>query len=357
MTTDPSPNGDDSGVRVDQKPRGRSWVVNLALCLVAFALLGWTVYSNRAKLADVLHRQIDWKLFGAAFLIYMSGLTLTFARWYVLLKTVDVHLRLIDVFRLGFIGNVFNLVIPGAVGGDVVKAGFLYGRVPPDRRARGMASTVIDRMVGLIGLFLLAAAMGAIAWPRATGEVHRLTFVALAAAGGGLFGLGLLFTPALYRPAEKLLRFRPRLEHVLEHMVAMAAAFRSRKSVVGLTILMSMCNHTMNVLAFFLVGKALFGTVPSLFDHFVIVPLVLFTTAVPLPFGALGLSEQVSEQLFELVEHPGGAIAMMGFRLVMYAAAAVSVVIYLANMNQVREYERAAEQAEEQPAEVVAQEG
>lgn len=338
MSSNPSPNGEAA----TRKPRGRSWVVNLALCLVAFALLGWTVYSNRAKLADLLHREIDWKLFGAAFAIYMCGLVLTFVRWFILLKTVDVHLRLIDVFRLGFIGNVFNLVIPGAVGGDVVKAGFLYGRVAPDRRARGMASTAIDRIVGLIGLFLLAAAMGGLAWPRASEDVHRLTLLAAGASVCGLFGLGLIFTPALYRPAEKLLRFRPRLEHVLEQLVAMASAFRARKGVVGFTILMSMVNHTMNVMAFFLVGRALFGGVPSLFDHFVIVPLVLFTTAVPLPFGALGLSEQVSEQLFDLVGHPGGAIAMMGFRLVMYAAAAVSVVIYLANMSQVREYERAA---------------
>ena len=63
-------------------------------------------------------------------------------------------------------------------------------------------------------------------------------------------------------------------------------------------------------LAFFLVGRALFGAVPSLFDHFVIVPLVLFTTAVPLPFGALGLTEGVSGRLFDLVNHPGGAVAM-----------------------------------------------
>ncbi|MFO0960369.1 MAG: lysylphosphatidylglycerol synthase transmembrane domain-containing protein [Isosphaeraceae bacterium] len=350
MSQELSPSGPAEGARPGRK--ARSWVVNLILCLVAFALLGWTVYSNRAKLADVLHREIDWKLFAAAFLIYLSGLMLTFVRWFVLLKTVDVHLRLVDVFRLGFIGNVFNLVIPGAVGGDVVKAGFLYGRVPPDRRAKGMASMVIDRMVGLIGLFLLAAAMGGVAWPRASAEVHRLTWIALGASACGLFGLGLLFTPALYRPAEKLLHFRPRLEHVLEQLVGMASAFRARKGVVGFTIGMSMANHTMNVVAFYLVGRALFGAVPSLFDHFVIVPLVLFTTAVPLPFGALGLSEQVSEQLFDLVEHPGGAIAMMGFRLVMYAAAAVSVVVYLANMSQVREYEKTIEQAREQGAEM-----
>ena len=52
--------------------------------------------------------------------------------------------------------------------------------------------------------------------------------------------------------------------------------------------------------------------VPSLGQHYVLVPLVYFTTAVPLPFGALGLSEEVSEQLFRLVGHPGSALVLDG---------------------------------------------
>ena len=66
------------------------------------------------------------------------------------------------------------------------------------------------------------------------------------------------------------------------------------------------------------------------------VPLTLFTTAVPLPFGRLGLSEQVSQELFKLVEHPGGALAMMGFRVLMYGGGVVCAGVYLANLRQVR---------------------
>jgi hypothetical protein len=82
--------------------------------------------------------------------------------------------------------------------------------------------------------------------------------------------------------------------------------------------------------------------VPSLADHFLMVPLALFTTAVPLPFGALGLSEQVSEQLFKLVRHPSGAVAMMGYRLMMYGGGFVSVIVYLFNLAQVRQLSSAA---------------
>ena len=106
--------------------------------------------------------------------------------------------------------------------------------------------------------------------------------------------------------------------------------------------------HALFVLAFYLVSRTLFPTrLPSLGQHFLMVPLTLFTTAVPLPFGALGLSEQVSEQLFKLVGHPGGALAMMGFRVLMYAGGLVSACVYLANLRQVRGLTETAEHLEE----------
>ena len=63
---------------------------------------------------------------------------------------------------LGFIGMVFNLVIPGAVGGDLIKAAYLVRmRI---KKTQAIASMVIDRILGLLGLFVLASIAGGIAW-------------------------------------------------------------------------------------------------------------------------------------------------------------------------------------------------
>ena len=93
--------------------------------------------------------------------------------------------------------------------------------------------------------------------------------------------------------------------------------------LVAVSIRMGRGTHSLNVLAFFQTSIALFGaaSVPGLAEHFLIVPLVLFTTAVPLPFGALGVSEQASRGLFGLMHYDGGAVAMLGFRVVMIAGA------------------------------------
>jgi hypothetical protein len=76
--------------------------------------------------------------------------------------------------------------------------------------------------------------------------------------------------------------------------------------------------------------------------------LTLFTMAVPLPFGALGLTEGVADQLFKLANHPSGSLAMMGMRVLMYAGGLVGAIVYLAKLKEVRGLTAAAHQIEEE---------
>ncbi len=86
----------------------------------------------------------------------------------------------------------------------------------------------------------------------------------------------------------------------------------------------------------------------TLVDHFLMVPLTLFTMAVPLPFGALGLTEEVGDQLFKMVGHPSGSLAMMGFRVLMYGSGLVGACVYLAKLKEVRGLTASAHHLEEE---------
>lgn len=322
----------------------RGLVVNVVLMLVAFVLLGLAIWSSRDQLRTVLVRPagtppIRVDLLTVAFAVYLSALVATFCRWYLLVRALDLPFRVRDALRLGFIGNVFNLVVPGAVGGDVIKAAYLCREQA--RKTQAVSSMVIDRAVGLLGLFLLAGVMGLGIWGTADPEVRKLIAVVWAAALCGLVGLAILFTPRLYRPVQRLVAGHGRLETFVGELLAMASAYRRRLGLIGGLLVMSACTHSLYVASFYLVSRAIFPEdVPSLAQHLLMVPLVLFTTAIPIPFGALGVSEQVSDQLFGLVGHPGGAVAMMGFRVLMYAGGLVSLIVYVANLRQVRELSR-----------------
>jgi uncharacterized protein (TIRG00374 family) len=313
----------------------RSLLINALLMTLAFALLGGVIWSNRGQIREVLHRSLDGRLLLIAFALYVVGMILTFVRWYLLARVVEPRFRLAVALLLGFIGNLFNLVIPGAVGGDFVKAAYLVRMQV--KKTQAIASMVIDRILGLLGLFLLAGVAGAVAWPVASENVHRLTLVVWGAVALGFVGLTLIFTQGLSRSFPGLLAGHGKVATILRELNVMSSTYRSRLGVVAGALALAAGSHSMSVVAFFLVSRTLYPYMTTtLGQHFLMVPLTLFTMAVPLPFGALGLSETVGQELFKLVNHPGGALAMIGFRVLMYGGGLVCAGVYLANLRQVR---------------------
>ena len=275
---------------------------------------------------------------------------LTFTRWYFLVRVVEPRFTLGAALRLGFIGNVFNLVIPGAVGGDLVKATYLIRM--DIKRTQAVASMVIDRIVGLLGLFLLAGVAGLVAWPMAGSKVRLLIGIVWAAVAAGLLVLFAIFNQSLTRNFPSLLEGQGKIPGILRELKVMSETYRKRLDLVAGSLLASSCIHGLFVIAFYIVSLAIFPSlVPGLAQHLLIAPLALFTTAVPLPFGALGISEQVSGQLFTMVNHPGGVLAMLGFRVLMYAGGLVCVGVYLLNIKQVRALTETAEELSEELSE------
>jgi glycosyltransferase 2 family protein len=314
----------------------RSLLINVLLFGVAFGLLSLVLYQNRLKIAEVFEKPVKYRFFGVGMAIYLTALVITFFRWHQLVRAQGMVFSFRDAVRLGFIGNIWNLVIPGAVGGDVIKAGFLC-RMQPDKKPQAVASMVLDRILGLLGLFLLAGIAGAISWRGADPQVRLLIGLVWGALAAGLLGLAVIFSPGLYRPLNRRLAGKGKLEAIVRELEGIGLAYRQNLGrVVGLLGL-STCVHALYVLAFFSASLALFETMPTLAQHYLMVPLSLFTTAVPLPFGALGLSEGITGQLFKLVGQNEGAIAMMAFRILMYGSGIVSACVYLANIRQVRE--------------------
>ena len=139
-----------------------SVLYNVLPIALAFALLGHAIWTNRAEIHRVFSRSLDYRLFLLAFVVYLVGLIVSYIRWYRLVRVVEPSFWLNSAMLLGFIGSLFNLVIPGAVGGDLIKAADL---VKMDvKRTQAIASMVIDRIIGLLGLFILGGIAGAFMW-------------------------------------------------------------------------------------------------------------------------------------------------------------------------------------------------
>jgi glycosyltransferase 2 family protein len=330
---------------------GLSKVVNGALVLLAFGLLGLVIWQNRDEIEKVLSRPLDLRLFALALTIYVIAAILTFVRWYFLVRVIEPDFKLSATLVLGSIGLVFNLVIPGGVGGDLIKATYLVRmRI---KKTQAIASMVIDRILGLLALFILAAVAGAVAWPTAPKEVRTLVVLAWLAVLGGFLVLLAIFTQALSRLFPSVRNSRSRFGLIVSELREMSTTYRGRLEVVSGCLALSVFIHGLNVVAFFLVGKMLYPypeMTTTLGEHVLMVPLTLFTLAVPIPFGALGVTELVGGQLLKLVRHPDGALAVMGFRVLMYSTGLLAACVYLAKLREVRELTAAAHHLGDEPS-------
>jgi glycosyltransferase 2 family protein len=321
-------NSGNEPIRDEPKRRSVKALLKVVPYVLAFSLLGWAIWRNRASIHEVSDRGPDARYLFLAFLLSELALMSTFARWYVLARAQGIPVTLREAFRLGFLGHASELVVPGQLGGDVVKAAaFCRGQA---RRAPVIVSVMFDRVTGVFGLLLLVCLMGTLQWPAATIPVRRMIGIVWAVTGVG----GIVFA-ALFLPATSVLVRRARgpgrLQEKLAGLWDAASAYRGHKAVVLAALALAMASHLMYALSFYAVSRALFPFTPPLTTYLVIVPLILFTAIVPLPFGALGVGEGVSGELFRLLGHSIGTPAMIGARVVGLAVSGVSLAIYLSH--------------------------
>jgi uncharacterized membrane protein YbhN (UPF0104 family) len=285
-------------------------LINASKYGLAVGLLAYVVYKNWAPeggkgLAYVWQRYVAESqpihagFLAAAFVLYAAALLLTLFRWYILVRAQDLPFRVPDALRLGLVGFFFNTFLPGSVGGDIVKAAALARG--QSRRTVAVATVIMDRVIALWALVWFVALSGGIFWGagllEGSAEERSRWIVGMAAAVVAA-SLAVWAVMGLL-PAWRAERFAGRLER-LPGVGGSAAEFwravwmyRCKQASVAAVMLISWVGHVGFVLAFYCSARVLWseelGPMPTLTQHFLLVPIGLVVQAlVPTPGGAGG---------------------------------------------------------------------
>ena len=124
--------------------------------LLIVALLLWH-YDVRPVLHQLARERQAFFLTVIA--IYVAGQVMSAWRWSLLGAILKIPAPFIDYLSYAFIGMFTNVFVPGLVGGDALRAVYLGRR--HQRMGDAIASVAADRVVGLVGLFWLAATAAA----------------------------------------------------------------------------------------------------------------------------------------------------------------------------------------------------
>jgi uncharacterized protein (TIRG00374 family) len=318
----------------EDKPLGEGTVVTLSEVSRGLAYV-WQQHV-------VLGKPIRAGYFLLAAVIGLVSILITFLRWYVLVRAVELPFRLLDALRLGFIGLFFNTFMPGSVGGDIIKAAFLARE--QNRRTVAVATVIMDRAIALWALVWFVALLGAGFWlsgllvGQGAEPCRAIVTIAWVIVGASMLvwmGLGLLPAHRAERFAGRLSRL-PKVGHSAAEFWRAVWMYRCRpRSVFGVLVL-SWVGHVGFVFLFYFSALTLWTTdsdqkLPTLAQHFLIVPIGLVIQAMPFFPGGAGIGELGFGLLYEWLgcSEASGVLGSLVQRVNMWVLGVLGYLVYL----------------------------
>jgi len=314
--------------------RTRSRLVLAAKTLVAAALITYLVRSGSLDFSK-LRLLFDRPLLMAVNVgLFLFGAFCGAMRYRFLLRLADTELSVPRAMQLQLTALFFNVVIPGSVGGDVIKALYVSRDASPTRRTTILLIIFVDRLVGLAALVLVASFIALLRGPMiwSTPELRNLTLAV------GFLGVCTLIGPALFvlilrRAGERIERWisgPSRIAKLAGQLVAAARLLAAGPGNLVKALTISMGMHTAAMTYFMLLARAVtgqevpFGAIATVF------PLGMLTMMVPIAPAGLGVGHVAFDRLFAMLGLSGGADVFNIYLISQVSLCLTGVVPYLA---------------------------
>lgn len=302
--------------------------------LLVAGLLYFLTQKGFISLRDTGRAFTRWDVLAPALFVLFLNLFLGAIRWQWLLQAQGIHLPIARTLQLNFIGNFFNIALPGAVSGDFVKA-FYIGREVAGKRGRAFGAILFDRVAGLSALVLLSAGALVFGGPEHIERNVRLAtkpFI-LAAAFCVVLFYGYLFLVREHH--DPVLRILKMLEHRSMKFGSFVRIYEglrhyhAHRWTVLKVLLLSLAIHMMVGWSCLQFATALGEEHLRLYPLYVVVPLGLLVTAIPVAPAGVGTGHYAFAYFFQLIGAARGADVFTLFALTNLFFGALGGLVYL----------------------------
>ncbi len=261
-------------------------------------ILLWRLDINKI-LSNIRSLDISYLLY--ALIPYFLFIIVSAWRWQVLLNFKKFAIPFGKTLIIYFIAIFFNNFLPTVVGGDVMRV--LYSM--KDRKADALATVLVDRMLGFVGLFIFALiAVLYLLMREKQSEFLPLMIIGLVVI---VFITYMFFSERVYSffsPIVKRIKIF-RIGERLDRLHETATDFGGAWGPITLCILHSIIIQAMLALAPFFVLRSMGNTDISILPFFIYVPIINVISMIPISFNAWGVRENSYVILFSRVGLPG----------------------------------------------------
>ena len=308
----------------------------LAACLLALVVRRAEDPQTLVKtLGDALSRPAR---LAAGVALFSVSLMCGLLRWYILLRALKLPVRFREALRLYATGHFFNVLGPGATGGDLVKAAWIASEIPPGKRTTAVASIAAERLIGLMAMitFIFCVTLFRPDFFDANAALSGLRHTIRLLFAGTVLLFILLTTVSRRSPADFIrLREGGFASRIMAVIVAVWRTFRVCLTHPGASLgafAFSLANHITDTCVYFLLSRALRLELPFR-DMIVASPIANLTAAIPLTPGGVGFRENALQYMLSAAGIPPDQSAALGIlmllTIIFWAVVCGGIMIFM----------------------------
>ena len=257
--------------------------VGISIALLIFLF----THIDSKSLLEIIKHADKPLLFLGFFIAFFSYLFCLF-RWKMLLKAVGIDLPLKRVIISFAGGTFFSLFLPSTIGGDFMRTLDLSAHT---RRPKDVIATVLlDRLSGYVGLVLLSLVALLVGWKFIQSKIILFSVAIITGILAAI--LLMLFNNFLYSRINIHLHSpnAGRIRKLIKNLHEEIYIFRNRKKVIVNNLIMSLLVQIVSPLISFVIALSL-GIKINIIYFFIFLPIIGAITLLPISIGGLGLRD------------------------------------------------------------------
>jgi len=310
---------------------------------ISVTLLIFLFKFNKIDIPRLLKsmKDADKPLLLSAFIIFYFGYHFCLLRWEMLLKGAKIHLPLKRII-MSFAGGIFfSLFLPSTIGGDVIRTIDLATHTKRPREI--MATVLLDRLSGYVGLVLVALIAILVGWGFIQ---YKIVLVYIGILTAILIVLLLvLFNGFLYFKINQILD-SPTAGKIREFIRSLhheMYVFRHHKNIIIDNLILSICIQIISPIVFYLTALSL-GVEINVVYFFVFLPIIGAVTLLPISIGGLGVRDALTIFFFAKAgvnKDLALAISLLNFFFILFYAGVGGLIYVLTVHHRRLQYHKA----------------
>lgn len=314
--------------------RAKNLLLFGAKVTVAVVLLTWLVRSGNLDFGALRQMLRSPSLVAMDLGVFLFATLFGTLRWRALLTLVDVRPRLGRLLQLQLSASFFNVVIPGNVGGDVMKALYVARDAKPEARPTILLIVFLERLLGLIGLVVLGSvvvlARGEAIWSQPLMRPLAASVVALGA--GTAIGLT-VFLLVMNKAGAKIATWTSgtsKIARILTQLVSALRLVSGSPATLLRALVFSLGIHALGIGFFTILVRQIGGHDVGFAEMAGVYPLGILTLILPVSPSGLGVGHVAFDKLFDAIHLSGGATVFNVYLLGTMAPYLLGILPYLA---------------------------